>query len=72
MRVVESAKFASMPTRTAAHTFSVNSMSGMWDMFHLIRLFSQVKGLCTRFTGHPGETSLAMCPTRRVNPDVLP
>ncbi|QEU97587.1 hypothetical protein CP970_26380 [Streptomyces kanamyceticus] len=55
MRVIERARFASMPTRTPAHTFGVNSMSGMWDMFHLIRLFSQAKGLCTRRTGHMAQ-----------------
>lgn len=69
MRVVESAKFASMPTRTPADTFPVNSMSAMWDMFHLIRLFSEVKGLCMGYTGHPGDTSRF---NRRVNPGALP
>ncbi|QEV60377.1 hypothetical protein CP982_17975 [Streptomyces spectabilis] len=53
LRVTESAKFASMPTRTAAHTSAVNSMSGMWTMFHRIRLFCQAKGLC----GASGDTS---------------
>ena len=52
MRVEASAEFASMPTRTAAHTFTVNSTPGMWDMVHLIRFISQAKGLCTRHPGH--------------------
>lgn len=46
MRVEVSAKFASMPPRTAVHTGTVNSAPGMWDMFHLIRFICQVKGLC--------------------------
>ncbi len=45
MRVVVSAEFASMPTRTAVHTITVNLTPGMWDMFHLIRFISQAKGL---------------------------
>ncbi|TGB06360.1 hypothetical protein E2651_23620 [Streptomyces sp. MZ04] len=64
MRVVESAKFASMPNRTPAHTFSVNSLSAMWDMFHLIRLLSKVKGLCIRRTGH-----IALQPARKPRRD---
>ena len=52
MRVEVSAKFASMPTRTAAHTSTVNSTTGMWDMFHLIRSISVVKGLLMRLPGH--------------------
>ncbi|GAA3978102.1 hypothetical protein GCM10022232_07280 [Streptomyces plumbiresistens] len=51
-RVEVSAKFASMPTRTAAHTSTVNSTPGMWDMFHLIRFISQVKGLFMCPPGH--------------------
>ncbi|TKT07212.1 hypothetical protein E4U92_25525 [Streptomyces galbus] len=47
-----SAKFASMPTRTAVHTRSVNSAPGMWDGFHLIRFICQVKGLFTGNRGH--------------------
>jgi hypothetical protein len=50
-----SAKFASMPTRTAAHTFTVNSAPGMWDMFHLIRFISEVKGLFMRSPGHMAQ-----------------
>ncbi len=52
MRVEVDAKFASMPTRTAVHTRTVNSPPGMWDMFHLIRFICQVKGLFTRNPGH--------------------
>ena len=52
MRVEVSAKFASMPTRTAAHTRTVNSTPGMWDMFHLIRFISEVKGLFRCLPGH--------------------
>lgn len=55
MRVEVSAKFANMPTRTAAHTSAVNSMPGMWDMFHLIRFICQVKGLFIRCSGHMGH-----------------
>ena len=51
-RVEVSAKFASMPPRTAVHTCTVNSAPGMWDMFHLIRFISEVKGLFTRPSGH--------------------
>ena len=40
-RVEVSAKFASMPTRTAVHTFAVNSTPGMWDAVHLIRFISR-------------------------------
>ncbi|GGV52249.1 hypothetical protein GCM10010277_48580 [Streptomyces longisporoflavus] len=72
MRVVESVKFASMPTRRPAHTFSVNSMSAMRDMFHLIRLFCEVKGLCTGYTGHPGDTLGFNRRDRLVNPVVIP
>ncbi|RRR80951.1 hypothetical protein EHS43_20145 [Streptomyces sp. RP5T] len=52
MRVEVSAKFASMPTRTAAHTLTVNSTPWKWDMFHLIRSISLVKGLFGRRAGH--------------------
>ena len=47
-----SAKCASMPTRTAGHTFTVNSTPRKWDMFHLIRSISLMKGLFTRLPGH--------------------
>lgn len=40
VRVEASAKFASMPTRTAVHTCTVNSVPVVWDMFHLIRFIS--------------------------------
>jgi len=52
VRVEASAKFASMPTRQSAHTSTVNSTPGMWDMFHLIRSISVVKGLFMRLPGH--------------------
>jgi hypothetical protein len=52
VRVEVSAEFASMPTRTAVHTRTVNSTPGMWDMFHLIRFISAVKGLFTILSGH--------------------
>ncbi len=52
MRVEVNAKFASMPTRTAVHTWAVNSEPGMWDTFHPIRFFCQVKGLLTEIIGH--------------------
>lgn len=52
MRVEAGAKFASMPTRTPVHTSTVNCMSGMWEMFHLIRFIWQAKGL---FRGLPGH-----------------
>lgn len=45
MRVEVSAKFASMPTRTAVCTSTVNSTPVKWDMFHLIRFISVAKGL---------------------------
>ena len=51
-RVEVSAEFASMPTRTPVHALTVNSAPGMWDMFHLIRFTSQVKGLFARLRGH--------------------
>ncbi len=52
MRVEVSAKFASMPTSTPVHTRTVNSTSDMWEIFHLFRATSEVKGLCTRLSGH--------------------
>jgi hypothetical protein len=52
VRVEVSAKFASMPIRTPAHTFTVNSKTGMWDAFHLIRFICEVKGLFTVLPGH--------------------
>jgi hypothetical protein len=52
VRVEVSAKFASMPTRRAVHTSTVNCMSGMWEMFHLIRFIWQAKGLLRRLPGH--------------------
>lgn len=66
MRVEVSAKFASMPTRTPVHTFTVNSMSPMQEMFHLIRFLWKVKGLFWGPPGHmaqqPGtQTSLRSC-----------
>ncbi|GGQ38703.1 hypothetical protein GCM10010266_72470 [Streptomyces griseomycini] len=52
-----SAEFASMPTRTPVHTFTVNSAPDMWDMIHLIRFISRVKGLLRRFPGHMVRTA---------------
>ncbi len=52
-----SAEFASMPTRTAVHSSTVNSTPDMWDMVHLIRFISQVKGLLNRFPGHKVPTT---------------
>jgi hypothetical protein len=52
VRVEGSAKFASMPIRTPAHTSAVNFMSAMWEMFHLIRFISQAKGLFRSRPGH--------------------
>ncbi|MBP5863303.1 hypothetical protein F3K40_11800 [Streptomyces sp. LBUM 1478] len=45
-RVEVSAKFASMPTSTAAHTSAVNFPSGMWMPVHLFRCIRAAKGLC--------------------------
>ncbi|PWJ03447.1 hypothetical protein DKG34_33295 [Streptomyces sp. NWU49] len=56
-RVEVSAKFASMPIRTPVHTSTVNTTPGMWDMFHLIRFISRVKGLLRRFPGHMVRTA---------------
>ncbi|AVV42293.1 hypothetical protein C6376_13500 [Streptomyces sp. P3] len=61
-----SAKFASMPTRTAAHTFTVNSTPRMWDVVHLIRFISEVKGLCTRRPGHMAHMPGAQAVRRSV------
>ena len=52
VRVEVVAEFASMPTRTPVHTSTVNFMSAMWEMFHLIRFIWQAKGL---FRGSPGH-----------------
>ncbi|GGV81218.1 hypothetical protein GCM10010228_54090 [Streptomyces massasporeus] len=52
VRVEVSAKFASMPTRTPVHTFTVNSTPGMWDVVHLIRSIAQMKGLFMARPGH--------------------
>ncbi|GGM05357.1 hypothetical protein GCM10010129_56240 [Streptomyces fumigatiscleroticus] len=52
VRVEVSAEFASMPTRTPVHTPPVNSAPGPWDVFHLIRFISQMKGLSRRLSGH--------------------
>ncbi|AYL36418.1 hypothetical protein CNQ36_13850 [Streptomyces fungicidicus] len=43
-----SAGFASMPTRTAVHSSTVNSEPRWWDEVHLIRCISLTKGLLTR------------------------
>ncbi|OSP29123.1 hypothetical protein B7767_39740 [Streptomyces sp. 13-12-16] len=55
-----------MPTRTAVHSSTVNSTPGMWDMVHLIRFISQVKGLLSRSPGHMVPT--AGRPARRCDP----
>ena len=52
VRVEVVAKCASMPTRTPVHTSTVNCMSGMREMFHLIRFIWQAKGLFRRLPGH--------------------
>ncbi|OUD00445.1 hypothetical protein CA983_25515 [Streptomyces swartbergensis] len=52
VRVEVSAKFASMPTRTPVHTPTVNSAPAMCDVVHLIRSFTQMKGLFTARPGH--------------------
>ncbi|PJT50237.1 hypothetical protein CWI85_13225, partial [Streptomyces albidoflavus] len=54
-RVQESAEFASMPHRRPADTRDVNSWSGLWPMFHHIRLRGAEKGLCTRLPGHTAD-----------------
>ncbi|QDI70746.1 hypothetical protein CD934_20175 [Streptomyces calvus] len=66
-----SAEFASMPTRTAAHSSTVNSTPGMWDMFHLIRFMSQAKGLLSRFPGHKLRTAGRHAPLRSRDPTVI-
>lgn len=55
-----SAEFASMPTRTAVHTPTVNSTPRPWDVVHLIRFISQVKGLLMRIPGHMVRTTGSM------------
>ena len=52
VRVVVSAEFASMPTRTPVHTSCVNSAPGAGDVFHLIRFIWKVKGLLMPLSGH--------------------
>ncbi|KAF6000051.1 hypothetical protein BOG92_038630 [Streptomyces sp. WAC00263] len=52
MRVEVSAKFASMPIRTSVHTSTVNFMSAIWEMFHLIRFICVTKGLLSSRPGH--------------------
>jgi hypothetical protein len=52
VRVEAVAEFASMPTRTPVHTSTVNFMSVMWEMFHLIRFIWQAKGLFRGPSGH--------------------
>ncbi|MDQ0776804.1 hypothetical protein QF026_005270 [Streptomyces aurantiacus] len=52
MRVEVSAGFASMPTSTPVHTRTVNSLSQMWAIFHLIRATWKAKGLCRGLPGH--------------------
>ncbi|GHD95811.1 hypothetical protein GCM10010508_61940 [Streptomyces naganishii JCM 4654] len=71
VRVGVSAEFASMPTRTAVHTSTVNSTPGMWDMFHLIRFISQVKGLLTRGPGHMAHMPGTQAPLRSRDPTVI-
>ena len=65
VRVEVSAKFASMPTRTAVHTSTVNSMPGMWDPVHLFRAIWQMKGLCM---GSPGHMAHNRARKRRCDP----
>ncbi|GHE69770.1 hypothetical protein GCM10014715_24430 [Streptomyces spiralis] len=62
VRVEVGAEFASMPTRTPVHTTPVNSTPGMWDMFHLIRFISQVKGLLSGRAGHMAHMPGAQAP----------
>ncbi|GAA2898076.1 hypothetical protein GCM10010524_32770 [Streptomyces mexicanus] len=71
VRVETSAEGASMPTRRPAHTSTVNSTPGMWDMFHLIRLISQVKGLLTGKAGHMAHMPGAQTPLRSRDPTVI-
>lgn len=65
-RVGVSAGFASMPTRTPVHSSTVNSEPGSWDVVHLIRVISWLKGLLSRFPGHMVRT--AGCRPRRCDP----
>jgi hypothetical protein len=65
VRIEVSAKFASMPIRTAGHTFTVNLKPGMWDTFHLIRFILEVKGL---FMGLPGHMAHIRAHERRCHP----
>lgn len=66
MRVVVSTEFASMPSRTAAHTPTVNLTPGMWDTVHLIRFISPLKGLLAGVPGHmasmPGTQAAVAIP----------
>ncbi|GAA2590626.1 hypothetical protein GCM10010424_43750 [Streptomyces lienomycini] len=71
VRVEASAKFASMPSRTAVHTSTVNSMTVMWDMFHLIRLIMLAKGLLRGLPGHMAHKSDAQPPLRSRDPNVI-
>ncbi|GAA5066381.1 hypothetical protein GCM10023336_48060 [Streptomyces similanensis] len=71
VRVEVSAEFASMPTRTPAHTRSVNSTPGMWDMFHLIRFISQVKGLLMGVAGHMRHMPGTQAPLSSRDPTVI-
>lgn len=52
MRVEVSAKFASMPISTSVHTSTVNFVSAIWEMFHLIRSICVTKGLLWSHPGH--------------------
>ncbi|QFQ97889.1 hypothetical protein F9278_18565 [Streptomyces phaeolivaceus] len=52
VRVEVSAKYASMPTRTAVHTSAVNFASGIWMPVHLFRCIRATKGLCVGCRGH--------------------
>nr|BFD84455.1 hypothetical protein StreXyl84_38560 [Streptomyces sp. Xyl84] len=71
VRVEVSTEFASMPTRTPVHTNAVNSMPGMWDMVHLIRFISQVKGLLSGSPGHMAHMPGAQAPLRSRDPNVI-
>ncbi|GED86640.1 hypothetical protein TNCT6_37250 [Streptomyces sp. 6-11-2] len=71
MRVVVSAEFASMPSRQAAHTPTVNLTPGMWDMFHLIRFISQMKGLLVGVPGHMAHMPGAQAPLRSRDQTVI-
>ena len=54
VRVEVSAEFASMPTRTAVHTRTVNSMPDLGAMFHLIRFICAGERFVQRATGTHG------------------